>query len=195
MAVVPKHVLDTLFFAARTHNAWQPKPVAVETLHELYEIMRWGPTSANGSPLRVVFVHSQAARDRLLPCVSAGNAEKTRTAPVTAILAFDRAFHDSLPKLFPHADARSWFAGNDALIAETAFRNSSMQIGYFIIAARAVGLDCGPMSGFDQAAVDAAFLAGTTWKSNILCNLGYGDVGGLQQRLPRLSFADACQIV
>jgi nitroreductase len=194
MAVLPKHVLDTLFFAARTHNAWQPKPVTDETLHELYEIMRWGPTSANGSPLRIVFVRSQAARDRLLPCVSTGNAEKTRTAPVTAILAFDRAFHDSLPKLFPHADARSWFAGNDTLIADTAFRNSSMQIGYFIIAARAVGLDCGPMSGFDQAAVDAAFLAGTNWKSNILCNLGYGDASGLHQRLPRLSFADACQI-
>jgi nitroreductase len=195
MAVVPKHVLDTLFFSARTHNAWQQKAVADETLHELYEIMRWAPTSANGSPLRIVFVRSQDARARLLPCVSAGNTEKTKSAPVTAILAFDSAFHDSLPKLFPHADARSWFAGNDKLIADTAFRNSSMQIGYFIIAARAVGLDCGPMSGFDQAAVDAAFLSGTKWKSNILCNLGYGDASGLQQRLPRLSFADACQVV
>ena len=195
MAVVPKHVLDTLFFSARTHNAWQQKAVADETLHELYEIMRWAPTSANGSPLRIVFVRSQDARARLLPCVSAGNTEKTKSAPVTAILAFDSAFHDSLPKLFPHADARSWFAGNDKLIADTAFRNSSMQIGYFIIAARAVGLDCGPMSGFDQAAVDAEFLSGTKWKSNILCNLGYGDASGLQQRLPRLSFADACQVV
>jgi nitroreductase len=195
MAVVPKHVLDTLFFSARTHNAWQQKAVADETLHELYEIMRWAPTSANGSPLRIVFVRSQDARARLLPCVSAGNTEKTKSAPVTAILAFDSAFHDSLPKLFPHADARSWFAGNEKLIADTAFRNSSMQIGYFIIAARAVGLDCGPMSGFDQAAVDAAFLSGTKWKSNILCNLGYGDASGLQQRLPRLSFADACQVV
>jgi len=195
MAVVPKHVLDTLFFSARTHNAWQQKSVADATLHELYEIMRWAPTSANGSPLRIVFVRSPDARARLLPCVSAGNAEKTKSAPVTAILAFDSAFHDSLPKLFPHADARSWFAGNDKLIADTAFRNSSMQIGYFIIAARAVGLDCGPMSGFDQAAVDAAFLSGTKWKSNILCNLGYGDASGLHERLPRLSFADACQIV
>jgi 3-hydroxypropanoate dehydrogenase len=142
-----------------------------------------------------VFVKGAAAKARLLPCMDAGNVEKTRTAPVTAILAMDMAFHDQLPRLYPHADARSWFAGDPRKIADTAFRNSSLQAGYFVMAARAHGLDCGPMSGFDAARVDAEFLAGTTWRSNFLCNLGHGDRGALHPRGPRLDFADACRIV
>jgi 3-hydroxypropanoate dehydrogenase len=183
---------DTLFRSARTFSHWQPTPVAVDTLRALYDLMKWGPTSANSCPLRIVFVTSPEAKAQLLTAMSAGNVEKTRTAPVTAILAQDMAFYDRLPQLYPHADARSWYAGREAAIAEAAMRNSSLQAGYFIMAARAVGLDCGPMSGFDADKVNAAFLSGTTWRVNFVCNLGYGDRAALHPRLPRLTFDEAC---
>lgn len=183
-----------IFHDARTHVAWTDRPVADETLHELYETLRWGPTAANCSPLRVVFVKSCDAKERLRPALSPGNVDKTMAAPVTAIVAHDLGFPDTLPQLFPHADARSWYAGNEPYIQETAFRNGSLQGGYLILAARALGLDCGPMSGFNAELVDKAFFAGSTWRANFLCNLGYGDAGKLHPRGPRLSFDEACRI-
>jgi nitroreductase len=187
--------LDTLFRAARSQNGWLDKPVAEEHLRQLYELLKWGPTAANGCPARIVFVRSPEARAKLVACVSAGNVDKVGTAPVTAIIGMDMAFYDKLPQLFPHVDARPWFVGQPQLIADTAFRNSSLQGGYFILAARALGLDCGPMSGFDPAQVDAAFFAGTTVKSNFICGLGYGDPAKLFPRSPRLAFDEACRIV
>lgn len=187
--------LDILFNNARTHNGWQDKPVTDAQLHQLYDLVKWGPTSANCSPARIVFVRSTEEKEKLVACVSAGNAEKTRAAPVTAIIGMDMAFYDKLPQLFPHTDARPWFAGNPAVIEATAFRNSSLQGGYFIMAARAIGLDCGPMSGFDADKLNAAFFAGTTVKVNFICSLGYGDPGKLFGRSPRLSFGEACKIV
>jgi 3-hydroxypropanoate dehydrogenase len=187
--------LDLLFRNARTHNVWQDKPVSDETLKQLYDLMKWGPTSANCSPARIVFVRTPEAKERLLEGVSAGNHEKTKTAPVTAIIGFDTKFYDKLPKLFPHADARSWFANSPEVADATARRNSSLQGGYFIIAARSLGLDCGPMSGFDAAKVDDAFFKGTDIKTNFLCNLGYGDASKLFPRSPRLDFDEACKLV
>lgn len=185
---------DQLFDHARTHNGFTAEPVSEATLRQLWDLLKWGPTSANSSPARIIFVTTPAAKDKLLACVSAGNAEKTRQAPVTAIIGMDMAFFDQLPTLFPHADARSWFVGNQAMIDATAFRNSSLQGAYLIIAARALGLDCGPMSGFDAAKVDAAFWSGTRVKTNFLCNLGHGDPAKLFARSPRLSFEEACRI-
>lgn len=185
---------EQLFTEARTHNVWLDKPVSDELLHQLYELLKWGPTSANCSPMRVIFCKSPEARARLVPFMSPGNQEKTGKAPVTAIIGMDMAFYDKLPKLFPQTDARSWFVGNDAKIAETAFRNGSLQGAYLIVAARALGLDCGPMSGFEAAKVDAAFWAGTTVKTNFVCSLGYGDKAKLFPRNPRLSFEEACSI-
>lgn len=187
--------LDQLFNNARTHNGWQAKPVADSLLVELHDLMKWGPTSANCWPLRVVFVKSPEARERLAPWLMEGNRAKTASAPVTAILGMDMAFYEELPKLFPHADAKAWFVGNDALIEATAFRNSSLQGAYFMLAARALGLDCGPMSGFDADQVNAAFFPGTQIKTNFICNLGYGDATALFPRSPRPSFAEVCQIV
>jgi 3-hydroxypropanoate dehydrogenase len=169
--------------------------VAEATLHQLYDLVKMAPTSVNCSPLRVVFVQSAAAKEKLKACLDAGNIDKTMSAPVTAILARDMAFYDQLPKLFPHADARSWFAGKPAAITATATRNATLQGGYFILAARALGLDCGPMSGFNNAKVDQEFLAGTGFESDFLCNLGYGDVQGMYPRSPRFDFAEACTIV
>ena len=186
--------LDQLFAAARTHNVWLDRPVSDELLHELYECMKWGPTAANGSPARIVFVKSREAKERLLPCMAPGNADKTRAAPVTAIVGMDGAFYEKLPTLFPQADARSWFVGNQALIDATAFRNSSLQGAYLILAARALGLDCGPMSGFDADKINAAFFKDGTVKANFVCNLGYGDHTKLFPRNPRLSFGEACRI-
>ena len=186
--------LDQLFAAARTHNVWLDRPVADELLHELYECMKWGPTAANGSPARIVFVKSREAKERLLPCMAPGNADKTRAAPVTAIVGMDGAFYEKLPALFPQADARSWFVGNQALIDATSFRNSSLQGAYLILAARALGLDCGPMSGFDADKINAAFFKDGTVKANFVCNLGYGDHAKLFPRNPRLSFGEACRI-
>jgi nitroreductase len=187
--------LDTLFHHARTHNGWQDKPVTDAQLHQIYDLMKWGPTSANCSPARIVFVKSAAEKEKLVACVGPGNVDKTKAAPVTAIIGMDMAFFDKLPQLFPHADAKSWFVGNQPLIDATAFRNSSLQGGYFIMAARAVGLDCGPMSGFDADKLNAAFFAGTTVKANFICNLGYGDPAKLFGRSPRLSFEEACKVV
>jgi 3-hydroxypropanoate dehydrogenase len=187
--------LDLLFRNARTHNGWQDKPVADSLLVELHELMKWGPTSANCWPLRVVFVKSAAAKARLQPLLMEGNRAKTAAAPVTAILGMDMAFYEELPRLFPHTDAKAWFVGNDALISATAFRNSSLQGAYFMLAARALGLDCGPMSGFDAASVDAAFFADTQIKTNFICNLGYGDAAQLFPRSPRPDFAEVCKIV
>ncbi|MEK6420331.1 MAG: malonic semialdehyde reductase [Burkholderia gladioli] len=186
--------LDQLFRTARTHNAWQPKPVDDALLRQLVELTLWAPTSANASPARFVFVKSPEAKAKLKPALAEGNLEKTMAAPVTAIVGMDMAFYEQLPKLFPHADARSWFAGNDALIEATAFRNASLQGAYLILAARALGLDCGPMSGFDAGKVEAAFFAGTQVKANFLINLGYGDPAGLFPRSPRFTFDEAARI-
>lgn len=185
---------DQLFDHARTANGFTPEPVPDATLRRLYELMKWGPTSANCSPARIVFCTSAEARERIVACMSAGNTEKTRSAPVVAVIGMDMAFYDQLPRLFPAADARPWFAGKPDVIDATALRNSSLQGGYFIMAARALGLDCGPMSGFDAAAVDAAFWAGTTVKTNFVCNLGHGDPAKLYPRSPRLAFDEACRI-
>lgn len=187
--------LDQLFNNARTHNAWQDRAVSDETLQQLFDLLKMAPTSANCSPARFVFVRSTEAKAKLKPCLSEGNVEKTMSAPVTVIVGMDMAFYEQLPFLFPHADARSWFAGNDAAIKATAERNSALQGAYLIMAARALGLDCGPMSGFDQAALDAAFFANSTVKANFLINLGYGDASKLFARSPRFAFADACQIL
>jgi len=187
--------LEQIFTKARTHSAWLPEPVSDTLLQQIYDLMKWGPTSANSSPGRILFVKSKEAKERLLACVAEGNVEKTKSAPVSAIIAQDMEFYEKLARLFPHADGRSLFAGNKSLIESTAFRNSTLQGAYLIIAARSLGLDCGPMSGFDNAKVDAAFFQGTSWKSNFICNLGYGDFSKLHPRLPRLDFNEACKIM
>lgn len=186
---------EQLFTAARTQNGYRPDPVPDTTLEQLYELLKWGPTAVNGSPARFVFVRTPEARERLAGIVSPGNRQKVLEAPVTVIIGMDLAFHDKLPQLFPHADARAWFAGHDALIAETALRNSSLQGAYLILAARALGLDCGPMSGFDAARADAEYWAGTTVRTNFICTLGHGDPARVHPRLPRLAFAEACRLV
>ena len=183
-----------LFTEARTQNGYLDQPVPDERLRELFELLKWGPTSANSSPARFVFVRSAEARARLLDCMSPGNQQKVREAPVTVIIGMDMAFHEQLPKLFPHTDARSWFAGKPELIATTAMRNSSLQGAYLILAARALGLDCGPMSGFDAAKLDAAFWAGTAVRTNFVCALGTGDPSRVMPRSPRLAFDDACRL-
>jgi 3-hydroxypropanoate dehydrogenase len=190
-----EQAMKQLFTEARTHNVWLPEPVSDDLLKKVYNLMKFGPTSANCSPLRIIFVKSKEAKERLKPALSPGNLEKTMAAPVTAILAQDMKFYEHLPMLFPHADAKSWFAGNDALIAETAMRNSTLQGAYFIIAARACGLDCGPMSGFDQEKVNQEFFKGTSFKANFICNLGYGDKTKLFPRSPRFKFEDICKII
>lgn len=192
---ISDQALDQLFREARTHNAWLPKRVPTELLREIYELARWGPTSANSTPARFVFLETEAAKARLLPALAPLNVEKTKAAPVTVIVAWDTEFHEKLPKLMPHADMRSYFVGKQGLIDETAFRNSSLQGGYFILAARALGLDRGPMSGFDQAKVNAEFFPDGKWKANFLCNIGYGDHGKLFPRSPRLAFEEACQVL
>lgn len=196
MPMIDASALRQLFDEARTHNAWLDQPVPGHLLHQLYDLMKWGPTSANCSPARIVFVQSQEAKARLAPCMSEGNRSKTLQAPVTAIIGMDMAFYEQLPTLFPHnLDARNWFAGKPEFIASSAMRNSSLQGGYFILAARALGLDCGPMSGFDADAVNAAFFGDSSVKVNFLCNLGYGDAKALFPRSPRLSFEQACKVV
>ncbi len=192
--IVDDAALDVLFRDARTHFAWQDRPVEEVVLRTAWDLARMGPTSANSLPARIVFVASAEAKAKLKPALIPTNVDKTMAAPVTAIVAYDLAFYEKLPQLFPHTDARSWFVGRQELIEKTAFRNGSLQGAYFILAARAVGLDCGPMSGFDNAAVDAAFFAGTAIRSNFLCNLGYGDGSKLFARGPRLSFDEACRI-
>ena len=187
---------EQLFDDARTHNAWLDRRVPDELLHRLYDLMKWGPTSANCCPARILFVKTPEAKARLVPCMSEGNQAKTAAAPVTAIIGMDMHFYEKLPQLFPHnPEARSWFEGKPEVIQSTAFRNSSLQGGYFIMAARALGLDCGPMSGFDAPRVDAEFWLGTAVKTNFICNLGYGDPSQLFPRSPRLAFEQACRIV
>jgi 3-hydroxypropanoate dehydrogenase len=192
---ISREALDQLFHEARTHSAWLPEPVPVELLRKAYELARLGPTSANASPARFVFVTTPGAKELLKPALAPLNVEKTMAAPVTVIIAWDTEFHEHLPRLFPHADMRSYFVGNKPLIDETAFRNSSLQAAYFILAARALGLDCGPMSGFDAAKLNAAFFPDGKWKVNLLCNLGYGDASKLHPRNPRLNFEEATVIL
>ncbi|MHB8568943.1 MAG: malonic semialdehyde reductase [Metallibacterium sp.] len=188
--------LDQIFREARTYNAFLPREISDAQLRAMYDLAKMAPTSANASPARIVFVKSQEAKARLAPTLSEGNRAKTLAAPVTAIVATDHAFYEHLPKLFPHADARSWFAGNQALSEITAFRNGTLQGAYLIIAARALGLDCGPMSGFDNARIDEVFFANTTFKSNFLINIGYGDASrDLFPRSPRFDFDEVCSIV
>ena len=187
--------LDLIFRAARTHRAWRDKAVSDVLLEAVYDLAKMGPTSGNCSPMRLVFVRSAEAKERLRPALDAGNVEKTMRAPVTVIVGHDMEFYEKLPHLSPHVDARSWFVGNDPLIAETAFRNGSLGGAYFMLAARALGLDCGPMSGFDREKVDAEFFPDGRVRSNFLCNLGHGDPDALHPRAPRLEFAEACQFV
>ena len=190
------HALDVLFRTARTYNAFSG-PVTDEDLRRIYDLMKWGPTTANSCPARFVFVRSAEAKKKLEPCLSDGNRAKTMAAPVTAIVAYDTRFYDLLPKLFPHDQtARSWFAGEakEKATAMAALRNGSLQGAYFMLAARAAGFDCGPMSGFDNAKVDAAFFPDGRWKSNFLCNIGRGDPASLFPRNPRLAFDEACRI-
>jgi 3-hydroxypropanoate dehydrogenase len=207
-ATLNDDALDLLFRNARTHSEWLDKPVPEGTLRQLYDLMKWGPTSANSSPARILFLRSPESRRRLLPALSPGNIEKTLGAPVTAIIGYDTRFYEQLPTLFPHADARSWFAGNPELSESTAQRNSALQGAYFIIAARALGLDCGPMSGFDQAKVDQEFFSAEREsdsghedrpvgliKSNFLVNLGYGNSGKVKPRNPRLEFDEVCAVL
>ncbi len=187
--------LKQIFREARTHTAWLPKAVPVQLLQEIYELARMGPTSANSTPGRFVFLTTTEAKNRLLPALAPGNVEKTRLAPVNTIVAWDTEFYEGLPRLLPQSQMRGRFAGNQALIEETGFRNGSLQGAYFILAARALGLDCGPMSGFDAAKVNAEFFPDGKWKANFLCNLGYGDQSKLYPRNPRLSFEEACRVL
>ncbi|WP_149539804.1 malonic semialdehyde reductase [Siccirubricoccus phaeus] len=186
--------LDQLFRQARTYNGWQDRPVPDTRLQELYDLLKYGPTSANSSPARFVFIRTAEGKAKLKPALSEGNLAKTMAAPVTVIVAHDPAFFEELPKLFPHVDARAWFADNPALAEVTAFRNGTLQGAYLILAARALGLDTGAMSGFDNAKVDEAFFAESGWKSNFLVNLGYGDPASLFPRSPRLSFDEAARL-
>lgn len=183
-----------LFLEARTLGRWLEREVPDRLLRDAYDLARMGPTSANCQPMRIVFVRSPEAKSRLEPALSEGNRAKTMAAPATAIFAMDMEFYEHLPRMFHDPEARSWFAGKPKAIATNAMRNATLQAAYFIIAARAVGLDCGPMSGFDNDKVDAAFFAGTSYKSNFLCNLAHGDPARLHPRNPRFEFDEACVI-
>ena len=209
MQKLDDQALDILFRDARTHNAWLDKPVSDETLKQIYDLMKWGPTSANASPGRFIFLRSKAAKERLRPCLAPGNVEKTMTVPVTVIVAYDLKFYEKLPTLFPHAPKmRENFVNNPQLIETTARRNSSLEGAYLMLAARSLGLDCGPMSGFDNAKLDEEFFAAGKCesceqeffpeghvKSNFLCNIGYGDESKLSPRSPRLAFNEACVLM
>lgn len=188
--------LHQLFLDARTHQGWLPQPIEDATLHRLYDILKMAPTSANSQPVRIVFVKSPEAKERLRPCLSPGNVDKTMAAPATAIVAVDRAFHEKMPKLFPHSPgmAKNMEAMPDAARDTFLMQNGSLQGAYLILAARALGLDCGPMGGFDKGKVDAAFFEGSTWRSILLVNLGHGDPAKLHPRNPRLDFEEACRI-
>lgn len=195
MATVSEKDLDILFNDARTHVAWQDKDVEDSLLKQIYDLTKMAPTSANCQPMRVLFIKSKEAKERLKPLLDKGNVEKTMSAPVVAVIAHDLKFFEHLPELFPHTDAKSWFVGKDDYIKSTAFRNGTLQGGYFILAARALGLDCGPMSGFNNAKVDEEFFKGTEYKSNFLINLGYGDESKLHPRSPRPEFEKFCKII
>lgn len=193
--MINDQALDIIFREARTRNGWEARDVTRTLMQAVYDLTKWGPTSANCSPARFVFVASKEGKARLEPHLSEGNRAKTMAAPCCVIIAHDMEFYEKLPQLFPHTDARSWFVGNDALIKETAFRNGTLQGAYFMIAARALGLDCGPMSGFNQDGVNAEFFSGTSWKANFLCSIGYGTDENLFPRSHRLAFDEACEIV
>ena len=188
-------VFKQLFVEARTHNSWQDRTVDPSLLDAAWNLAKWGATSGNCCPLRIVFVVSKDAKERLRPCLMEGNVEKTRAAPVTALFGHDMTFYERLPHLYPATDARSWFVGNAALIDETAFRNGTLQAAYFMLACRALGLDCGPMSGFDKSKVEAEFFAGLNVNANFICNIGYGDAEGLYPRGPRPRFDEDCKVV
>lgn len=192
---ISDEALDQLFRSARSQNKWLPTPVSPTLLHALYDLLRMGPTSANCSPARFVFVTTDAGREKLKPHLSPGNVAKVMKAPVTVIIGYDLKFYDKLPQLFPHTDARAWFVGNEQLIQTTAFRNGTLQGAYLMLAARSLGLDCGPMSGFNNATVDEEFFPNSSVKSNFICGLGHGDPSGVFARSPRLPFDEACQIV
>jgi 3-hydroxypropanoate dehydrogenase len=194
-AAIDESALDTLFRNARTHSAWLDKPVPEDLLREIYDLAKMGPTSANLGPVRFLFLTTPEAKERLLPALMPQNVEKSRTAPVVAVIAYDTEFYEQAPKLFPHMDIRPWFAGNAVLAQETAFRNGTLQGAYFVLAARALGLDCGPMSGFDPEKVNAEFFPDGKWKANFVCNLGYGDASKLFPRNPRLDFEEACVVL
>jgi 3-hydroxypropanoate dehydrogenase len=193
--IINDAALDQLYRQARTHRSWTGEPVSDVVLQAAYDLARMAPTSGNCCPMRVLFLRSREAKERLKPALSAGNLVQTMSAPVTALIGYDLQFYDFLPRLYAAADARSWFVGDEALIRQTAFRNGSLQGAYFVLAARAVGLDCGPMSGFDNAKVDAEFFPDGRIKSNFLCNLGYGDGGRMRPRDARLEFDEACKIL
>ena len=196
MSVSEKDIKKIIFSNARTYNDWQRKGVSNKILNKLYDLMKFGPTSANCSPSRIIFIKSPEAKERLKPFIIESNLEKTMTAPVTAIIAFDIDFHKHLPKLFPHdLDAQNWFNYSQEVAYTNAFRNSSIQGGYFIIAARMLGLDCGPMSGFDQNGLDKEFFPNSSIKSNFLCNIGYGDPTNIFKRSPRFEFDEVCEIL
>jgi len=190
-----QQALDQLFLNARTFHGWKDIAVEDATLHRLYDLLKWAPTSVNGSPVRIKFVRSVEEKEKIISTLLPKNVEKTRAAPITAIIAEDLSWIEKLPKLMPHADYYSYFAGNKTLIESTSFRNSSLQGAYLILAARALGLDCGPMSGFDNAKLDALFFQGETIRSNFLCNIGYGDSASLHPRSPRLAFDEVCEIL
>jgi len=195
MSAISEEAVKQLFTEARTYPGWLPEPVSDETLHAIYDFMKWGPTSANLSPARIVFVKTPEAKEKLIPCLMPMNVEKVKAAPVTAIVAYDDEFHELIPKLFPMGMGfLETFRSNRQFRETSAMRNGSLQGGYFILAARALGLDCGPMSGFDNAKLDEAFFAGTKWKSNFICNIGHGDPKSVHPRLPRLTFEEACRI-
>ncbi len=187
--------IEQLWTNARTYNAWQDKPVSQELIHQLYELSKLAPTSANCSPARFVFLTSAEAKQRIQPAMAEGNVEKTMTAPVVAIIAYDTEFHNHLPFLFPHTDAKSWFAGNEAKIHATSHMNTTLQIAYLIMAARTLGLDCGPMGGFDNDAVNAEFFSDGKFKSVLICNIGYGSTENLFERSPRFEFDQVCKIL
>ncbi|GLS27596.1 malonic semialdehyde reductase [Marinibactrum halimedae] len=187
--------LAQLFTDAHTHTSWQEKSIPEEVLHQLYDLVKVGSTSANCCPARFVFIASDEGREKLKPCLSSGNVEQTMSAPCTIIVAYDEEFYEELPTLFPYADARSWFTSSPDAAYETAMRNSSLQGAYLISAARALGLDTGAMSGFNPELLNQTFFENSTWKVNFLLNIGYGDGEKVHKRLPRLSFEQACQIV
>jgi len=195
MPVLPAEALDALFRTARSHNGFLPDPVSDELLHQVWELAKLGPTSANTCPLRILFLRGADAKERLRPALSPGNVDKTMSAPVTALFAYDLSFYEKLPELFPAYDMRAMFLAKPAIIEPSARLNAALQAGYFILAARALGLDCGPMGGFDAAKADAEFFAGTSWRSLFLCNLGHGDPAKLHPRNPRLAFAEACKVL
>ena len=194
-SVLSDQTLDQLFRAARSQNGWQDKPVSDQQLQQIYHLMKWGPTSANSCPARLVFVRTDEAKQRLKPSLQEGNIEKSMTAPVVAIIGMDMEFYEEFTTLFPHADAKAWYVGKPEKIKESAFRDSSLQAAYLMLAARSIGLDCGPMSGFDNAVLDAEFFPDGKVKSNFICGIGYGDPAKVYPRLARLDFERVCQIV